>query len=74
MGIWPGDPHLGCKNDLTPRRGFPMELVASSEQGLQASPFTLPLQEAQRFPLCTAGEQRSPVSNGQAKRQFHLAA
>lgn len=51
-----------------------MELVASSKQGLQASPFTLPLQEAQRFPLCTAGEQRSPVSNGQAKRQFHLAA
>lgn len=51
-----------------------MELVASSERGLQAPPFTSPLQVAQRFPLCATGQQRSPVSNGQAKRQFQLAA
>lgn len=51
-----------------------MELLASSDQGLQAPPYTWPLREAQRFPLCTAGQQRSPVSNVQTERQFHPAA
>lgn len=51
-----------------------MELLPGSEEGSQAPPATSPLWEAQRFPSCAAGQQRSPGSKGQAERHFHPAA
>lgn len=41
MGMWPGDPHGVCRNDLTPEGGVPVELLGSSKQGSQAPRFTL---------------------------------
>lgn len=69
MGMWPGDPHGVCRNDLTPEGGVPVELLGSSKQGLQAPQFTLLLRELRGFPWALQGNKDVQW----VERQAHLA-
>jgi len=61
-----GQETLTCAAKMTgtPRRGLPTELLASSEQGLQVSPF-LVAAEGLEVSRGHAGHRRSPAPDGQ---------